>query len=93
MTIKLLPHCALCILATSVALNAQLEWNNQDADGDWNTPESWDLGVVPTEADFAKINGGNATVSGVANADKLVTGGTTILTVDSGGFLTANIDF
>ena len=93
MTIKLIPHCALCILATSVALNAQLEWNNQDADGDWNTPASWAAGAVPTATDFAKINGGNATVSGVASADKLVTGGTTILTVDSGGFLTANIDF
>ena len=65
MTIKLIPHCALCILATSVALNAQLEWNNQDADGDWNTPASWAAGAVPTATDFAKINGGNATVASV----------------------------
>ena len=93
MTKKIILHSTLCILATALALNAQLEWNNQDADGDWNTPESWAAGAVPTATDFAKINGGNATVSGVANADKLVTGGTSILTVDSGGFLTANIDF
>ena len=93
MTIKLIPHCALCILATSVALNAQLDWNNANTDGDWNTPASWEGGVVPTAADFARVNGGNATVSGLANADKLTTGGTSTLTVDSGGSLTVDAEF
>jgi hypothetical protein len=93
MTKKVISLSTLCILATAVALNAQLDWNTANADGDWNTPESWAAGVVPGSADFARINGGNATVSGVANADKLVTGGTSTLTVDSGGFLTTNIDF
>ena len=55
---------SLCILATAVSLNAQevvpVDWNSANADGDWNTPESWDLGVLPTATDFARINGGNA---------------------------------
>ena len=82
----------LCILATALSLNAQLDWNSANADGDWNTPESWDLGVLPTATDFARINGGNATVSGVANADKLTTGGANTFTVDSGGLLTVTTD-
>ncbi len=86
----------LCILATAVSLNAQevvpVDWNSANADGDWNTPESWDLGVLPTATDFARINGGNATVSGVANADKLTTGGGNTFTVDSGGLLTVTTD-
>lgn len=90
---KTLAHCTLCILATSVVLNAQLDWNTANADGDWNTPESWELGGVPTSADFARINGGNATVSGVANADKLTTGGTSTISVGSGGSLTVASDF
>ena len=90
---KLIFYPTLCILATAAALNAQLDWNTANSDGDWNTPASWDGGVVPTEADFARINGGNATVSGVANADKLTTGGTSTLTVDSGGSLTVDADF
>ena len=53
----------LCILATALSLNAQLDWNSANADGDWNTPASWAAGAVPTTTDFAKINGGNATVS------------------------------
>ena len=90
---KLIFYPTLCILATAAALNAQLDWNTANSDGDWNTPESWDLGVVPTEADFARNNGGNATVSGVANADKLTTGGANTFTVDSGGSLTVDADF
>ena len=85
---KIISFSTLCILATAVALNAQLDWNSADADGDWNTPASWDGGVVPGSADFVRIDGGNATVSGVANVNKINTGGTSALTVDSGGSLT-----
>jgi hypothetical protein len=93
MTKKTILYSTLCILATAVALNAQLDWNSADADGDWNTPESWAAGVVPGSADFARINGGNATVSGAANVDKITTGGTSALTVDSGGSLAVTGDF
>lgn len=93
MTKKVISLSTLCILATAVALNAQLDWNSADADGDWNTPGSWAAGVVPGSADFARINGGNATVSGVVNVNKISTGGTSTLTVDSGGSLTVAGDF
>ena len=90
MTKKILSYSTLCILVSSAGLNAAtIDWNSANADGDWNTPESWELGGVPTSADFARINGAtNATLSEAVNVNKFANGGTSTLTVDSGGVLT-----
>ena len=55
MTKITLAQCIVCILATSVGLYA-INWNPDGTDGDWNTPASWNGGVVPTVSDEAKIN-------------------------------------
>jgi hypothetical protein len=90
---KTFAHCALGILATLTGLNA-INWNTAGTDGDWNDAASWDGGVVPTAAEEAKINrASNVTVSGVANANKVQTGTTSTLTVNSGGLLTVASDF
>ena len=52
---KTLFQCIVCILAASTGLHA-INWNPDGTDGDWNTPASWNGGVVPTVSDEAKIN-------------------------------------
>ena len=89
MTKKIISLCILCILATSTGLHAILDWNSAGTDGDWNTPASWDGGVVPTASDAARIaQATNVTVSATADASGLITGFDSTLTVDSGGDLT-----
>ena len=89
MTKKIISLCILCILATSTGLHAILDWNSAGTDGDWNTPASWDGGVVPTASDAARIaQATNVTVSATADASGLITGSDSTLTVDSGGDLT-----
>ena len=68
-----------------------IDWNTQGADGNWNSPDSWDGGVIPTASDDANINiTTNVTVSSAANVDNLVTGFNSTLTVNSGGSLTVD---
>ncbi|MBL6828794.1 MAG: hypothetical protein ISQ74_02745 [Puniceicoccaceae bacterium] len=52
---KTLLKCIICILSASTGLHA-INWNPEGTDGDWNTPASWNGGVVPTASDEAKIN-------------------------------------
>ena len=93
MTRKIIAQCIVCILATSTGLHAILDWNSAGTDGDWNTPASWDGGVVPTASDAARIaQASNVTVSATADASGLLTGSDSTLTVDSGGDLTITGD-
>ena len=90
MTKKILSYSTLCILVSSAGLNAAtIGWNSTGTDGDFNTGSSWNGGVAPTATDFARINGAtNATLSEAVNVNKFANGGTSTLTVDSGGVLT-----
>ena len=91
MTKKIISQCALCILSATTGLHA-IPWSAA-VDGDWNTPASWTGGVVPTASDEAKINkAANVTVSTAAEANYLLTGLDSTLTVTSDGSLTVTTD-
>ena len=90
-TIKKIIACsALCIIASTISLNA-IDWNTQGADGNWNSPDSWDGGVIPSASEDANINiTTNVAVFSAANVDNLVTGFNSTLTVNPGGLLTVD---
>ena len=89
---KIIPYCTLCILSATTGLHA-INWNSAATDGDWNTPSSWDGGVVPTASDDAQINRTtNVTVSAAAFTNKLRSGHNSTITVSTGGTLTVTTD-
>ena len=91
MTSKIISQCAICILATTTGLHA-ITWSAA-VDGDYNDTANWTGGVVPTASDEAKINkAAIVTISAAADANNLVTGNNSTLTISSGGSLTVETD-
>jgi len=91
MTSKIISQCAICILATLTGLHA-ITWKSA-TDGAWNASANWTDGAVPTASDEAKINkAAIVTISAAADANNLVTGNNSTLTISSGGSLTVETD-
>ena len=91
MTKKIISQCVLCILSATTGLHA-ITWSAA-VDGNWNTSANWTDGAVPTASDEAKINkAANVTISATADANNLLTGNNSTVTVSSGGSLTVATD-
>ncbi len=72
---------AIYLFATNSSMVAQNFWTNPDliSGGDWQTPENWSLGTVPTASNETRIdNGGLAIINGGSAATRaFIIGNTT----------------
>ena len=79
---------ALALAIGSVAFADEIKWTGLGVDTDWNTPENWEGGVVPTKDDIAVFDPG----AGETAIASLSCTGVTAVPLGGARFLSGTVD-